>query len=201
MRAPLVAGIVAAGCAALAVPTAAVAAPISQTPAPGPSGPAPTGALTAQDRTFLTEAAQGARFEVAGGRLAADRGADQRIRAFGERMVRDHSREYQELQNLDRRLGVAPPAGVAPEQQKILAIWSGVRGGPFDCSYAPVMFADHQSDVTAFMMAAGHTGNPAVRAFAQSQLPMLRQHLQLADRNLSGLNCAAPPRTPSATSS
>jgi putative membrane protein len=194
MRVPIVAGIVAAVCAALAVPAAAVAAPISATPAPG--GPS-SGQLSARDRAFLTAAGRGAQFEVTSGKLAADRGADQRIRAFGARMVRDHGKEFQQLQDLDRSLGITPSAGSGADQQKVIAIWSSLRGGPFDCSYAPTMQADHEADIGMYMAMAAHAQDPRVRAFAKAQVPVLRQHLQMADRNLSGLNCSAPPRAPS----
>jgi putative membrane protein len=195
MRVPIVAGIVAVLCAALAAPTAAVAASITATPSPAPSGQ-----LSARDRAFLTAAAHGAQFEVTSGKLAVDRAADPRIRAFGDRMVRDHGKEYQQLQELDRSLGLTPPAGPGTEQQKVIAIWSSLRGGPFDCSYAPVMFTDHHVDLGMYTAMAGHATDARVRAFAKAQLPVLRQHLQLADKNLTGLNCSAPPKAPTTTS-
>jgi putative membrane protein len=186
MRIPVVAGIVAALCAALAVPAVPAAA---ATPTPG-------GQLSARDKAFLTAAGHGAQFEVTSGRLAVDRAADPRVRAFGDRMVRDHGKEYQQLQQLDRSLGLTAPAAPGAEQQKVIAIWSSLRGGPFDCSYAPVMFADHQDDLGMYMAMAGHAADARVRAFAKAQVPVLRQHLQLADKNLTGLNCSAPPVTP-----
>ncbi|MCW2642698.1 MAG: putative outer membrane protein [Dactylosporangium sp.] len=199
MRVPIVAGLVAVVCAALAAPTVApigaVAAPVTAAPSPAPSGQ-----LSARDRAFLTAAGHGAQFEVTSGKLAVDRAADPRIRAFGDRMVRDHGKEYQQLQDLDRSLGLTPPAGPGTEQQKVIAIWSSLRGGPFDCSYAPLIFADHQVDLHLYMAMAGHATDARVRAFAKAQVPVLRQHLQLADKNLTGLNCSAPPKAPSVTS-
>jgi putative membrane protein len=186
MRVPIVAGLTAAVCVALAAPAAA--APTA--------GQTPSGALTARDRAFLTAAAHGAQFEVAGGRLAADRAADPRIRAFGDRMVRDHGAEYQQLQSLDRSVGLTPPAGPGADQQKVTAIWSSLRGGPFDCSYAPTMQADHEADLGMYAAMARYAGDPRVRAFAKSQVPVLHQHLQMATKNLSGLNCSAAPRPP-----
>ncbi|GII21534.1 DUF4142 domain-containing protein [Planosporangium mesophilum] len=195
MRLPFVAGIVAAVCAALAAPTAAVAQPAS----PTPDGPVPSGQLSARDKAFLNVAGQGARFEVVSGKLAADRAANPRVRAFGERMARDHGKEYEQLQQLGRSLGVTPPSGPGPDQQKVLTIWQSLRGGPFDCSYAPVMYADHEDDVGMYLLMSAHADDARVRAFAKAQVPVLQTHLALADKNLTGLNCSAPPRAPSAS--
>ncbi|GAA1824735.1 DUF4142 domain-containing protein [Planosporangium flavigriseum] len=185
MRIPIVASIVATVCLGLAAPAGAAPA---ATPTPG-------GTLGARDRAFLTAAGRGAEFEVASGRLAAARGADQRIRTFGNRMVRDHGKEVQQLQSLGRTLHVTPPTALGRDQQAVTAIWSSLRGGPFDCSYAPTMQADHEADLGMYAAMARHADNPQVRAFAKAQIPVLRQHLQLATRNLTGLNCSAPPPT------
>ncbi|NJC73819.1 DUF4142 domain-containing protein [Planosporangium thailandense] len=195
MRVPVVAAVVAVVSVSSAAP--AVAAPAAS---PAPNGAGSATGLSAQDRDFLTAAGHGAAFEVAGGRLAADRAADPRIRVFGNRMVRDHGKELQQLQALDRTLGVTAPSAPGPDQQAVTAIWSSLRGGPFDCSYAPTMQADHEADLAAYTIAAQHTTNAQVRAFAKAQIPMLHQHLQLATRNLTGLHCAAPPRAPGASS-
>jgi putative membrane protein len=199
MRVPLVAGIVAAVCVAVAAPAAAAV--------PARPGQPPTPKLSAWDRAFLTEATQGAQFEVTAGKLAHDRAGDLRIRAFGDRMARDHGAELQQVQALDRSLGITPPAAPGAEQQQVLAIWSSVNGGAFDCSYAPTMYADHEADLGMYMAVAKHAGDARVRAFAKAQVPTLRQHLQLAATDLTALNCSAPqlapasPAAPSASAS
>jgi hypothetical protein len=62
------------------------------------------------------------------------------------------------------------------------------------------MEADHEADLGMYMAMAGHADDARVRAFAKAQVPVLRQHLQLASKNLTGLNCSAPPKAPPATS-
>ncbi|WP_432971020.1 DUF4142 domain-containing protein [Dactylosporangium sp. CA-233914] len=199
MRARFASSIAAVVCAT--VTSLPVAAHGAATPAPGgppPPGPSPTGQapsgtqLSSRDRAFLTEAAQGARFEVTSGRLAGDRAASAAVRSFGLRMVTDHGKELQQLQSLDQKLGITSSSAAGPDQQNLTAIWSNVRGGTFDCSYAPTIYALHALDVHAFEDEAAHADNPQVRQFAASQLPVLRQHLQLASKNINNLNCSAP---------
>jgi putative membrane protein len=188
-RLPILVALLVAVCAVLAVPGVAAAG----------TSPAPGGAASpasARDKTFLNAAARGAQFEVASGRLAVDRAGDPRIRAFGNRMVTDHGQELQRLQALDRSLGVTLPTGPAKDQQAVMAIWSSLRGGTFDCSYAPTMQADHESDLGMYVAMSRYADNPKVREFAKAQVPVLEQHLNLATRNLTGLNCSAPPLPP-----
>nr|BFE60357.1 hypothetical protein GCM10020063_048830 [Dactylosporangium thailandense] len=195
MRARFAISVVAAACAtAASLPAAASGA---ATPAPG-GGPTPTGTpVSAQDRAFLNQAAQGAQFEVATGRLAANRAASAAVQSFGRRMVTDHGKELQQLQSLDQTLGVTLSSAPSTDQRNLAAIWTSVRGGAFDCSYAPAIYAAHGMDVHVFEQEAEHADNAQVRQFAAAQLPVLRQHLQLASKNLGNLNCSAPAATPS----
>ncbi|MEV6931775.1 DUF4142 domain-containing protein [Dactylosporangium sp. NPDC051485] len=202
MRAIFATSIAAAVCAAVAsLPAAAHGAATPAPPVPPvpvPQGPSPTGQappgtqLSAQDRTFLTQAAQAAQFEVTTGRLAGDRAASTAVRSFGQRMVTDHGKELQQLQSLDQTLGIASSPAPDADQQNLTAIWTTVQGGAFDCSYAPAIYALHAHDVQAFDDVAAHADNPQVRQFAAGQLPVMRQHLQMASKNLHNLNCSAP---------
>ncbi|WP_433088036.1 DUF4142 domain-containing protein [Dactylosporangium sp. CA-052675] len=211
MRARFAISVAAAVCAtATALPVTAYGA---ATPAPGggppPPGPSPTGQATpggqtptgtevsTADRAFLTQAAQGAQFEVASGRLAANRAASAAVQSFGRRMVTDHGEELQQLQALDHSLGVGLSSAPNTDQRNLAAIWTSVRGGAFDCSYAPAIYALHGTDVHVFEQEAAHADNAQVRQFAAAQLPVLRQHLQMASKNLGNLDCSAPAATPS----
>jgi putative membrane protein len=88
-------------------------------------------------------------------------------------MVTGHGAQHQQLQALDRSLGLTPPSAPGPEQQKVLAIWSSLRGGPFDCAYAPTIYADHELDMYVFTVMAQQADNAQVRAFAKAMAPTL----------------------------
>src|SRR5688500_11588743 len=49
------------------------------------------------DRQFILEAASGGMMEVEAGRLAEQNAANQRVKAFGAMMVRDHSAANEQL--------------------------------------------------------------------------------------------------------
>jgi putative membrane protein len=151
------------------------------------AGPKSAG-LNKQDRTFLDEAGHGARYEVASGKLAADHASTPEVVRFGQRMVADHSKEYDELQRVGRDVGVTVPDGPDHSQQRILDIFGELHGGGLDCAYTPQEYSDHENDVARFEAETDKGGNAEVKAFARRMLPTLREHLSAAEQALDAIH-------------
>jgi putative membrane protein len=66
-------------------------------------------ALASDDRKFIMEAAHDGMMEVKMGRMAADKASNADVKAFGQRMVDDHSRANTELMALASQKGVTLP--------------------------------------------------------------------------------------------
>ncbi|GAA2374475.1 DUF4142 domain-containing protein [Dactylosporangium salmoneum] len=175
--------------AALKVGTLATALLVTVPPMAAHAAPTPA---SAQDRAFVEDAGRAGAYEIAGGRLAATRAADPRLRAFGIRMVTDHTQGAAALADLAAALGLDVPSRPDATQRTILDVWGSVRGPAFDCSYAPAAYADHVAAIGAFEREAADGRNPALRQFASDTLPTLREHRADAARNLRGLDCATP---------
>src|SRR5256885_11081302 len=67
--------------------------------------------------TFASNAAQGGTAEVEMGRLAAQRASDPNVKAFGERMISDHSKANAELKSVASKKGLQLPADLNSEQK------------------------------------------------------------------------------------
>jgi putative membrane protein len=145
------------------------------------------GALSAQDRTFLNEAARGARYEVMAGRQAADHAATPEVRQFGQRMVAEHSREYDELARVAKDVGMPIPDRPDHPLQRILDLFGQLDGPRLDCAYTPQEFSDHENDVARFETESQRGTNGEIRAFAGRALPMLRGHLDMAEKALDAV--------------
>lgn len=65
--------------------------------------------LASDDRKFILEAAHGGMMEVKMGRLAADKASNADVKAFGQRMVDDHSKANSELTALASQKGITLP--------------------------------------------------------------------------------------------
>lgn len=149
----------------------------------GSAPPASTAAkqqLTEDDREFIEKAASSGLAEVEMGQLASKQGMSARVKEFGERMVKDHGTANSELQQIASEAGVqlpTQPADKYEDKRKDLAEKSGKE---FDEEYMDYMVEAHEKDVEAFEEYAKDTKHSRLKTFAEKNLPVLREHLQMA---------------------
>jgi putative membrane protein len=143
------------------------------------------GQLTNQDQKFVMEAAQGGMMEVELGRLAAQKASSAEVKAFGQRMVTDHSKANQQLMQLATTKGLTVPTTLPPDMQKEHDKLAGLSGAEFDRMYMSHMLKDHKKDVSEFEKESQKATDTGVRSFAQQTLPVLREHLTLAESTAS----------------
>lgn len=140
---------------------------------------AATAAVAAPPRAFLTDAGKGDNSEIELGRLAEQRGGSDAARDAGRMLQRDHGASKEAAAPLLRRLHMQPPAGVNPDARAEMRRLQGLRGHAFDAEFARFAVAEHRKDIAKFA-AQARTGDRDTAAFARSQLPVLRHHLQMA---------------------
>ena len=138
-------------------------------------------ALSSADRDFAQKAASGGLAEVQAAQLAEQRATSPQIKQFAQRMITDHTAANTELQQIATQANVdlpSQPTGKdATEEQKL----RGLNGTAFDKAYAQGQLRDHQETVELFQKEASSGEDPALKAFAQKTLPILQQHLQMAE--------------------
>lgn len=136
--------------------------------------------LGSVDRKFVMEAAMGGMAEVELGRLAAERGSSDAVKQFGQRMVDDHSRANSELMQLASGKGITLPTALDAKHQALVTRMSRLSGAAFDRAYAREMVKDHQKAVALFQREATRGSDSDLKAFAQTTLPALQEHLRMA---------------------
>lgn len=151
--------------------------------------PTTTGAgmMSAADKQFAMEALQGGTAEVKLGQLAAQKGSSDGIKAFGQRMVTDHTKAGNELKEIASAKGIPIPEGIGTKHQAAYDKLSGLSGASFDSEYIRHMVADHRQDLSAFQKEANQGQDADIRAFASKTLPMIQDHLRQA-QELQGRN-------------
>jgi putative membrane protein len=136
--------------------------------------------LSAADREFAMKAASGGMAEVQTGQLADQRSTSPQIKQFAQRMIADHTAANNELMQIAKQGNITLPSQPtgkhATEEQKLRSL----NGTDFDQAYAEGQLRDHQEDVQLFRTEAASGQDPALKAFAQKTLPILEQHLQMA---------------------
>lgn len=148
------------------------------------------GSLDAADRKFVEKAAAGGLAEVEMGRLANTKGMNQGVKDFGARMVQDHGRANEELKTLAANKGVTLPTGPDKSHQKKMDKMNKVAAEKFDPEYMEDMVKDHKEDVKDFEKQAKNAKDADVRAFAAKTLPVLQEHLKLAEQTRDAVKSA-----------
>jgi putative membrane protein len=148
-----------------------LAAPLAQAQAAGPAS---------SDAKFMKQVAQDGKAEVELGRMAAERGAADSVRKFGERMATDHAKAGEELAKLAQDKGVTLPADIDSKHKRLHDKLAKRSGADFDREYMKAMTSDHDTDVKAFQREAKSAKDPDLRAWAAKTLPTLEEHKQQA---------------------
>jgi putative membrane protein len=137
-------------------------------------------ALAPDDKEFVSKAGMGGLAEVQMGNLALSKASSADVKAFGQRMVTDHSKANEELQQLATAKGVALPTELAGEEQATMTRLSSLSGAEFDKAYMKDMVEDHEKDVAEFDKASTTASDSDLKAWAAKTLPTLKEHLQHA---------------------
>jgi putative membrane protein len=136
--------------------------------------------LSKKDRNFAEEAAMGGMAEVELGKLAQQNAQNDDVKQFGTRMVQDHTNANQQLTPILSAKDVTAPTQLDASHRRTHDRLSKMRGAEFDRAYMRDMVQDHEKDVKKFRQEAEHGNDPDLKAFAQQTLPVLEQHLKLA---------------------
>jgi putative membrane protein len=131
-------------------------------------------------QTFMTKAAGGGLMEVELGQLAQQNAKSERVKNFGQMMVRDHSQANDDLKAVARQKNVTLPETMPAEHQHHKDDLSKKTGAEFDKAYMKMMVDDHKKDIDAFEKASKDASDPDVKNFASQKLPTLRMHLDSA---------------------
>ncbi len=132
------------------------------------------------DQDFLVKAASGGLMEVELGKIAAQNASSAKVKAFGQRMVKDHSKANDELKAIASAKNISIPATPGEDHQKHIDNLNAKKGAEFDKDYIDMMVDDHQEDIKDFEKEANDGKDANIKAFAQSKVPILKQHLEMA---------------------
>jgi putative membrane protein len=134
---------------------------------------------TDQDKHFLMEASQGGMAEIQLGQLASEKAQSPKVKAFGQKMVTDHTKLNNELKPFADKDGVPPPTALSQDDQAELDKLNGLSGADFDKEYVAYMEKDHQHDQQAFQQEVSSTQDPALKKAVEHGLKVVDQHLAM----------------------
>ena len=171
------------------------------TPQSGPGVPAPH-QPNQQDRLFVQEAAIGGMAEVEFGRMAEQKGQSDAVKDFGRRMVQDHARANDRLSALAKAANIPLPGDFDPDHLTMRAELEKLSDAQFDWAYIQGQVQDHQKTVQLLEWEIGSGQDAELKQFASETLPVVFQHLQLAQSiaaQLAGGSAQAAAQPPANT--
>jgi putative membrane protein len=143
-------------------------------------------AATDVDEEFVAKATEANIAEIQEAQRAERRAGSPAVKTYAQRMIKDHSESLKALKDLTSKwTDLGQPAKPSTEQAAQQERLKDEAGTVFDPIYARMQIEDHQKTIAVFEREAESGGDPALRAFAVKQLPILHEHLEMA-RKLPG---------------
>jgi putative membrane protein len=138
--------------------------------------------ISAED--FVKKAGEGGVAEVAMGKLGSQKATDADVKAFAQRMVKDHTKANQELMSVAEAKGLKVPTEPGLMHKGMKEKFEHQSADKdFNHDYMQQMVKDHEEDVKLFRMASADTTlDPDLRALAKKTLPTLEEHLAAAKK-------------------
>ena len=140
-------------------------------------------------KDFAMAESQSDQYEILAARVALVEGRDPRVTAFAERMIDEHDRASEALLKAVAASKMLPPQpGMSSDQAALLSSLQGVRGADFDRAYARQQVLAHTQAAAVNESFAMSGADPTLKMSAQAALPMIRDHLRMAQalRDLVG---------------
>ncbi|HET6806593.1 MAG TPA: DUF4142 domain-containing protein [Frateuria sp.] len=138
------------------------------------------------DAMFMRHAAADSLAEIRLGRIALDKSSSARIRRLAQRIIDDHTKANNQLISIAQRKQVTLPTEPMPMQKQEADHLRTLSGSAFDRAYADSLVKDHRKAIKMFGIEGQRAADPDLKQFARTTLPVLKQHLQMAQQAASG---------------
>jgi putative membrane protein len=137
-------------------------------------------------KIFVKTARIAGAFEVESSQVALKRSRNPNIRAFAERMVADHTKLGERLDEVARRenMDVSEPTNtdkMVKKHDQLLATLRTADDNQFDRVYLQLQTAAHTEALQLFAAFAKRGDNEALKIYAQETLPVLLEHRKHLD--------------------
>ncbi len=162
---------------------------LSVLPAMAQTAPATRASLSAEE--YARRQAQGELFEIAISQLVLDKSEDQGVRAFAEQMVTAHSASLEKLRTASGTMAALLPTALDSTQQTALFRLENISGMKFNMEYMQMQADGHKAALDLNRRYASGGTDPALRQYASDSVPMIQDHLNMAQKVR-----VAPPITP-----
>ncbi|SCL18024.1 Predicted outer membrane protein [Micromonospora pallida] len=141
-----------------------------------PAAAAQAAQPSTQDRQYLQAIHQVNLAEMVMGKLAQQKGQNQRVKDLGAQFVTDHTQLDQTVQSTAKQLGVKLPTDPTADQQAVVDQLNNVSGAEFDRQWVTAELAGHVQAIQATQTEISQGSEQSVIQLAQDVLPVIQAH-------------------------
>jgi putative membrane protein len=138
-----------------------------------------------RERIFLKQVISNGRAEVKYSELAEKRSNSLKVKAFATRLILEHKKFGEKLEEAARNLDVTVSKELDRGQKGAIDGLSRLSGAEFDRAYLARIIEDHERGVKAFENEVEKGNSEELKKLCNDALPRLQRHLKRA-RELAG---------------
>jgi putative membrane protein len=144
-----------------------------------------SGAMQPVDETFALFAASSGLAEIDGARLALKNSKNGEVREYAETIVRDHTRNAEELRRIVAPRGLKLPAAPTGRHADMVTKLAGVQPQDTETAFLQRFGVDaHKETIALFERQVVDGKDPQLKRYAEQTLKALREHLSAAQKLL-----------------
>lgn len=137
--------------------------------------------LSSAEKAFIEQAHASSLGEIKIGELAKTKAMSPAAKTLAERLVADHQKADEALKKLAMDHGITLPTEPPAAEQAAYESLEKKQEAQFDKAFARHAIKHHKKDIAKFEKAEKKATHADVKAFIEQTLPVLREHLVLAE--------------------
>jgi len=143
--------------------------------------------LSKADQNMMREMAYSNLAEIETAKLAQSKSQNDQVKTYAQKMIDDHTKAQQELEQLAQAKGVTLPKEPDKKHQAAMKKMEALSGDKFDKQYmAQGGVKDHRDTHKLLTKAQKSATDPDLKAMVTKMTPVVDQHLNMAQEMQSG---------------
>jgi putative membrane protein len=136
--------------------------------------------LSADDKRFLGNAAEGNNAEIELANLALEKTSRSDLKAFSRRIITDDQKATEQLKAIAAAKKVELPTGTGLKYKAEQARLSMLQGRDFEYAYVKTIRENHRLDLEVYQKEVQYGADADLKKFASMTIPILKQHISMA---------------------
>jgi len=120
--------------------------------------------------------------EIAMGQLALQKAARPDVKQYAMKLVQDHTKSNQEMLQLAAKNKWVLAGSADAKHQALAQKMAQLQPAEFDKEFIHHMVMGHKEAIRMFEAQSKNAKNADAKSFAEMQLPVLREHLKMAEK-------------------